>query len=429
MGARRGSSSRRCAATPRAERHRTRWRTSTPRLPFTVADYADFYASLEHATNLGRILRPGSEPLLPNWRQLPVGYHGRAGTVVVSGTDVVRPCGQYLPARRRAAFGPSRRLDIELELGFVDRGRRARTASPSRSSEALRHVFGVVLLNDWSARDLQAWEYQPLGPVPGQVVRHLDLRLGDAAGALVAFARRPPGQEPAPLPYLREAPWALDLALEVELNGAVIARDNARHLYWSPAQMIAHLTANGASLRTGDLLGSGTISGPGRERARLADRAELERRAAAGAARRRAPHASSRTATWSCCAVRSLAAVAGRTRAALADGRERPAGEHVLRQLGRALVGPAAGLGKVLAERVEILERGAGVLERDCEQERVRGFADSRLLGQVQLARADVREPCAGRDRRPGCVRCSYHSRHRQQSPECPLIPHRVGSG
>jgi fumarylacetoacetase len=252
---------------PRAEPHRHPVGGVALHLPFAVADYADFYASLHHATNLGRMLRPGGEPLLPNWRRLPVGYHGRAGTVVVSGTDVVRPCGQYLGEAGEPAFGPTRKLDIELELGFVI-GVPSAHGERVGVEEALRHVFGVVLLNDWSARDLQAWEYQPLGPFLGKSfatsvsawVTPLDL---------LPRTARPP-QEPAPLPYLREAPWGLDVALEVELGGERIAATNAAELYWSPAQMIAHLTANGASLRTGDLLGSGTISGPGeRERGSL----------------------------------------------------------------------------------------------------------------------------------------------------------------
>jgi fumarylacetoacetase len=250
------------AGDPRADRHSHALADVSPELPFTVADYADFYASLDHATNLGRLFRPGGEPLLPNWRHLPVGYHGRAGTVVVSGTDVVRPSGQYLAAGADVpSFGPSRRLDIELELGFVI-GTPSRLGEPVPLDEALEHVFGVVLLNDWSARDLQAWEYQPLGPFLG---KSFATSIGAWVTPLSSLDRvAAPPQEPEPLPYLREPPWALDVALEVELNGAVVARSNARHLYWTPAQMIAHLTANGASLRTGDLLGSGTISGPER---------------------------------------------------------------------------------------------------------------------------------------------------------------------
>ncbi|MGH2716806.1 MAG: fumarylacetoacetase, partial [Thermoleophilaceae bacterium] len=235
--------------------------TATVRLPFEVADYVDFYSSLEHATNLGRMFRPDSEPLLPNWRHLPVGYHGRAGTVVPSGTPVRRPAGQ----RPGPEFGPSRRLDIELEAGFVI-GVPSRIGEPVPVERALDHVFGMVLVNDWSARDVQAWEYQPLGPFLGKSfatsVSHWVVPLSELADRRVAAAEP---QEPEPLPYLREEPWAYDIPLEVELNGTVVARSNTRHLYWSIAQQIAHLTANGASLRTGDLLATGTISGTERE--------------------------------------------------------------------------------------------------------------------------------------------------------------------
>ena len=249
----------------RLERHSHALGDVTLRLPFTVADFADFYASLDHATNLGRIFRPGGEPLPPNWRHLPAGYHGRAGTVVVSGTEIVRPSGQYLPAGESGPrFGPSRRLDIELELGFVI-GTPSRLGEPVALGEALDHVFGVVLLNDWSARDLQAWEYQPLGPFLGKSFATSIGAWVTPLAALERFRVPAPEQQPEPLPYLRERPWALDLELEIELNGALVARGNARHLYWSAAQLIAHLTSNGASLRTGDLLGSGTISGPERE--------------------------------------------------------------------------------------------------------------------------------------------------------------------
>jgi fumarylacetoacetase len=228
-------------------------------MPFEVADFVDFYSSIHHAQNLGRILRPDGDPLLPNWRHLPVGYHGRAGTVVPSGSPVVRPSGQ----RPGGAFGPSERLDIELEAGFVI-GTPSRLGEPVPIERALDHVFGMVLVNDWSARDIQAWEYQPLGPFLGK-------SFATSVSAWVVpveelLDRRVPGerQEPEPLPYLREQPWAFDIPLEVELNGAVVARSNTRHLYWSVSQQIAHLTANGASLRTGDLLATGTISGPGR---------------------------------------------------------------------------------------------------------------------------------------------------------------------
>jgi fumarylacetoacetase len=229
-------------------------------MPFEVADYVDFYSSLHHATNLGRMFRPDAEPLLPNWRHLPVGYHGRAGTVVPSGTPVRRPCGQ----RPGPEFGPSRRLDIELEAGYVI-GHPSRHGEPVPVERALDHVFGMVLVNDWSARDIQAWEYQPLGPFLGKSfatsISHWVVPLSELDG------RRVPAdpQDPEPLPYLRERPWAFDISLEVELNGAPVARSNTRHLYWSIAQQVAHLTVNGAGLRTGDLLATGTISGPGRE--------------------------------------------------------------------------------------------------------------------------------------------------------------------
>jgi fumarylacetoacetase len=229
-------------------------------MPFEVADYVDFYSSLHHAMNLGRMFRPGAEPLLPNWRHLPVGYHGRSGTVVPSGTPVRRPRGQ----RPGPEFGPSERLDIELEAGFVI-GVPSTMGEPVPIERALDHVFGMVLVNDWSARDIQAWEYQPLGPFLGKSfatsVSQWVVPLDELADRRVP--REP--QDPEPLEYLSEQPWAYDIPLEIELNGTVVARSNTRHLYWSIAQQVAHLTLNGASMRTGDLLATGTISGPERE--------------------------------------------------------------------------------------------------------------------------------------------------------------------
>ncbi|MEO5577008.1 MAG: fumarylacetoacetase [Gaiellaceae bacterium] len=233
-----------------------------PLLPFTVADYVDFYSSLEHATNLGRMFRPDSEPLLPNWRHLPVGYHGRAGSVVVSGTPIRRPQGQAKPPDADVpVFGPSRRLDIELELGFVV-GMSSRLGEPVPASAFLDHVFGVVLVNDWSARDIQAWEYVPLGPFLGKSFA-TSISAWVTPLALLGERRVPaPPQEPKPLPHLRvDGGWAFDLPLEVELNGSVISRGNARGLYWTMPQQLAHATSNGASIRTGDLMASGTISG------------------------------------------------------------------------------------------------------------------------------------------------------------------------
>jgi fumarylacetoacetase len=234
-------------------------------LPVAVGDYVDFYSSLEHAANVGRMFRPDADPLPPNWRHLPAGYHGRSGTVVVSGTPIRRPRGQRRePGDDVPVFGPSVRLDIELELGFVV-GTPSPAGEPVSVDRALDHLFGVVLLNDWSARDLQAWEYRPLGPFLAKSFATSVAAWVTPMEAVLARRVSAPAQEPEPLPYLREPPWALDLDLEVELNGTTVARTNARHLYWSAAQQLAHMTVNGASLRTGDLFGSGTISGPGRD--------------------------------------------------------------------------------------------------------------------------------------------------------------------
>ncbi|HYM57710.1 MAG TPA: fumarylacetoacetase [Solirubrobacteraceae bacterium] len=231
-------------------------------LPIAVADYVDFFSSLEHARNAGRMFRPDAEPLPPNWRHLPIGYHGRAGTVVVSGTPVTRPSGQAKePDAAAPVFGPSRRLDFELELGFVI-GAPSRLGEPVPAERATEHVFGVVLVNDWSARDIQAWESRPLGPFLGKSFATSVGAWVVPLDALEPYKVPAPPQEPEPLPYLREEPWAYDVELEIELQGQVVSRTSARNLYWSVAQQIAHLTINGASLRTGDLLASGTVSGP-----------------------------------------------------------------------------------------------------------------------------------------------------------------------
>jgi fumarylacetoacetase len=230
-------------------------------LPFAVGDYVDFYASLHHASNVGRIFRPDQEPLLPNWRHLPVGYHGRGGTVVVSGTPVIRPCGQRkAPHEDAPTYGPSRRLDIEAELGFVV-GAGSELGSRIGVHELEQHVFGVVGLNDWSARDIQAWEYVPLGPFLGKSFATSVSAWVTPLAALAAARVELPAQDPAPLPYLAGG-HALDIEVEVELNGEVVSRPPYRAMYWSAAQMLAHLTVNGASTRTGDLFASGTISGP-----------------------------------------------------------------------------------------------------------------------------------------------------------------------
>jgi fumarylacetoacetase len=233
------------------------------RLPFTVSDYVDFYASEHHATNIGRIFRPDAEPLTPNWKHLPIAYHGRAGTVVVSGTAIRRPCGQSRPAGASTpVYGPCARLDFEAELGFVV-GAHSHLGEPVPASRFTEHVFGVCLVNDWSARDIQAWEYVPLGPFLGKsfatTVSPWVLPLAALSHARV----RPPSRDADLVSYLTEAAdWGLDIDFEVRLNGHLIARPPYATMYWSPAQMLAHMTVNGASLRAGDLFASGTVSGP-----------------------------------------------------------------------------------------------------------------------------------------------------------------------
>ncbi|MFG2441527.1 fumarylacetoacetase [Nocardia fluminea] len=230
-------------------------------LPVRIGDYVDFYASIDHATNLGRLFRPDSEPLLPNWRHLPVGYHGRAGTVVVSDTPIIRPRGQRRTASGTTDFGPSERLDIEAELGFVV-GAGSTLGAPVTVDEFTEHVFGVALVNDWSARDIQAWEYQPLGPFLGKSFATSISGWITPLAALTSARVPLPVQDPEPLPYLRGlGDFGLDIDLTVAWNGAVVTHPPYARMYWSPAQMLAHLTANGASIRPGDLYASGTISG------------------------------------------------------------------------------------------------------------------------------------------------------------------------
>ncbi|WP_328851403.1 fumarylacetoacetase [Micromonospora globbae] len=232
-------------------------------LPFEVADYVDFYSSEHHAANVGQIFRPGQPPLLPNWRHLPIGYHGRAGTVVVSGTPVTRPCGQR-PGPEGPTYGPSARLDIEAEVGFVV-GVPSPLGSRVSVDDFADHVFGVVLVNDWSARDIQAWEYQPLGPFLGKSFATSVSAWVTPLDALADAFRPGPKQDPPVADYLRDVPHlGLDLRLQVEWNGERVSEPPFATMYWTPAQQLAHLTVNGASLRTGDLYASGTVSGPER---------------------------------------------------------------------------------------------------------------------------------------------------------------------
>jgi fumarylacetoacetase len=228
----------------------------TPVLGFTVADYVDFYASEHHATNAGRIFRPNAEPLPANWKRLPIGYHGRAGSIVGSGTAIPRPSGVLGPGE----FGPTQRLDFEAELAFVVGvpGRRIRV------DDADRHVFGVSLLNDWSARDVQAYETVPLGPFLGKSFA-TSISPWITPLAALASARRPnPEQHPQPLPHLADVhdEHALDIDLEVRINGVVVTRPRFADMYWTYAQLLAHLTSNGSLARTGDVFASGTVSGP-----------------------------------------------------------------------------------------------------------------------------------------------------------------------
>ncbi len=235
-------------------------------MPFEVADYVDFYSSRDHAENVGRIFRPEAEPLSPNWLYMPVGYHGRAGTVVVSGTPVKRPCGQRVPSGGGPpSFAPTAKLDVEAEIGFVT-GVGSAPGRPVPPGSFCDHVFGFVLLNDWSARDIQAWESRPLGPFLGKSFATSVSPWVVPAGALEAARVQPPRQDPPPLDHLRCAePWGLDLAVELELNGSVVARPPFAGMYWTAPQQLAHATSNGAALRTGDLFGSGTVSGPRRD--------------------------------------------------------------------------------------------------------------------------------------------------------------------
>ncbi|MFE9298114.1 fumarylacetoacetase [Streptomyces niveus] len=241
----------------------------TLHLPYEVADYVDFYASEHHATNVGRIFRPDGAALTPNWKHLPIGYHGRAGTIVVSGTDVTRPSGQRKsPADPAPVFGPSGKLDIEAEVAFVV-GTPSRQGSPVELASFRDHVFGLSLLNDWSARDIQAWEYVPLGPFLGKSFATSVAAWVTPLEALDAARVAPPARTDDLLPYLDDAqdeePGGFDLRISVSLNGHVISEPPFSTMYWTAAQQLTHMTVNGASLRTGDLFASGTVSGARRE--------------------------------------------------------------------------------------------------------------------------------------------------------------------
>jgi fumarylacetoacetase len=237
-------------------------------MPVGVPDYTDFYSSREHATNVGIMFRGAENALMPNWLHLPVGYHGRASSLIVSGQPVVRPQGQTQPVEGEPpVFGPSRLLDFELEMGFFI-GAGNGLGYPVPIDRAQDHIFGLVLVNDWSARDIQKWEYQPLGPFNSKNFATSVSPWVVTLEALEPFRCAAPPQEPAVLPYLAEGDrHTYDINLEVHLQAAGeaqplrICASNFRHLYWTMAQQLAHHTITGCNLNTGDLLASGTISG------------------------------------------------------------------------------------------------------------------------------------------------------------------------
>jgi len=245
--------------------------SATMHLPIFVRSFTDFYASKEHATNVGSMFRDPDNALMPNWLHIPIGYNGRASTVVVSGTDIRRPLGQTKPpASDEPVFGLSLRLDFELELGAVV-GTPNPMGTPVTTAQAYDMIFGYVLLNDWSARDIQAWEYQPLGPFQAKAFATTISPWIVTRDALEPFRVTPPERVKPLLPYLAErTPNTFDIALEVALktkegDAAVLSRTNARYLYYSAAQQLAHHAIGGCAMCTGDLLGSGTISGPARD--------------------------------------------------------------------------------------------------------------------------------------------------------------------
>jgi fumarylacetoacetase len=251
-------------------------RDAVMQLPAAIGDYTDFYASIHHAMRMGRLFRPAN-PLLPNYKYIPIGYHGRASSIVISGTEIRRPCGQIKIADGEPVFGPTQSLDYELEVGiYVGPGNRL--GHPISVTDAEDHIFGLSLVNDWSARDIQSWEYQPLGPFLAKsfatTVSPWVVPLQALAPYRVPAPARAEG-DPVPLPHLQSLSThdgAFDLTLEVSLQSSrmrecgaepfVMTRSNMRHLYWTPAQLLAHHTSNGCNLLPGDLLATGTISGP-----------------------------------------------------------------------------------------------------------------------------------------------------------------------
>ncbi|XP_012672691.2 fumarylacetoacetase [Clupea harengus] len=238
-------------------------------LPAEIGDYTDFYSSRDHATNVGIMFRGKENALMPNWLRLPVGYHGRASSVVVSGSPIRRPTGQMRPDPTKApVFGPSKQLDIELEMAFFV-GAGNKLGEPIPIEKAHEHIFGMVLMNDWSARDIQAWEYVPLGPFLGKNFGTTISPWVLPMEALLPFVQPNAVQDPEPLPYLRhDDAYTFNINLFVSVKGeamteaATICKSNFKYMYWTMKQQLAHHTVNGCNMRPGDLLASGTISGP-----------------------------------------------------------------------------------------------------------------------------------------------------------------------
>lgn len=237
-------------------------------LPVDIGDYTDFYASKEHATNVGSLFRDPENALLPNWLHIPIGYHGRSSSIVPSGTPIRRPNGQFRPTDGGSpGFGPSKLLDFELEMAFITTAAND-LGKPISIEDASEYIFGLVLFNDWSARDIQAWEYVPLGPFLGKNFASTISPWIVTLDALEPFRVNGPEQDPEPLPYLRQTgAQNYDITLEANImpehgSESLVCRSNFKYMYWSMAQQLAHHSVNGCNLRSGDMMGSGTISGP-----------------------------------------------------------------------------------------------------------------------------------------------------------------------
>lgn len=244
------------------------FRSVSMQLPVAIGDYTDFYSSIEHATNVGKMFRDPENALLPNWRHIPIGYHGRASSIVISGTPVRRPNGQTKPADSDVpVFGPTKRLDFELEVGFII-GKETNVGEPIPMEKTEEHIFGLVLFNDWSARDIQTWEYVPLGPFLSKNFFSAMSPWIVTLEALEPFRAQGPEQKPTVLPYLQyQGQKNYDISLQVTLapennESTVISNSNFKYMYWNMCQQLAHHTSNGCNVRVGDLMASGTISGP-----------------------------------------------------------------------------------------------------------------------------------------------------------------------